>query len=122
MCHARSVRIEDQDGDCLSHSQSLTYEPLLLVHGRFSVRTKRTRYANTFQISQYTSPYLNTIAESFFVKNWDLRLPVRPIKGVLVGIESSDHRYVIVIGSLHIRSCTLMNDEGLTNPSWGVES
>jgi len=49
-------------------------------------------------------PTLYSITESLFTQNRHLGLPIRPIiRGILLGIESSDHGDIILIRSLSIR-------------------
>jgi hypothetical protein len=70
-------------------------------------------------------PTLHSITESLFTKNRHLGLPIRPIiRGILFGIESSDHRDIILVGSLFIRYDPLYMNMGylrMLNEWWNLD-
>jgi hypothetical protein len=70
-------------------------------------------------------PTLHSITESLFTKNRHLGLPIRPIiRGILFGIESSDHGNIILIGSLFIRYDPLYMAMGylrMLNEWWNLD-
>lgn len=50
------------------------------------------------------SPTLHSITKPLFTKNRHLGLPIRPVVcSILRGIETCDHRYIILVRSLFIR-------------------